>query len=146
MRLHKLFKDFWLYCIVMGFTNSRLWPAEWYHGVQQIAAKSPLLISQTAHRSEMREANYTSAIKSDSVSLNELRSQILILLDHPPAEVMACIHKFTFAQCTYLLSVYWLETLRVENADEPSLEAILSYLCDIPLQKDKSGMWLCIKW
>lgn len=112
IRLHKLFKDFWLYCIVMGFTNSRLWPSDWYQGVQQIAAKSPLLISQTAHRSEMRELNYTSAIKSDSISLNELRSQILVLFDHPPAEATACIQKFTFAQCTYLLSVYWLETLR----------------------------------
>lgn len=146
IRLHKLFKDFWLYCIVMGFTNSRLWPIEWYQGVQQIAAKSPLLISQKAHRSEMRELNYTSAIKSDSISLNELRSQILVLFDHPPAEVVACIQKFTFAQCTYLLSVYWLETLRVENSAEPSLEPILIYLCDIPLQKDKSGMWSCIKW
>lgn len=145
IRLHKLFKDFWLYCIVMGFTNARLWPTEWYQGVQQIAAKSPLLISQKAHRSEMRELNYTSAVKSDSVSLNELRGQILVLLDHPPAEVVACIQKFTFAQCTYLLSVYWLETLRVENSAEPSLEPILSYLCDIPLQKDKSGMWSCIK-
>lgn len=144
IRLHKLFKDFWLYCIVLGFIDSRLWP--WYKDVQQIAAKSPLLISQTAHRSEMRELNYTSAVKSDSVSLNELRSQILGLLDHPPAEVVACIHKFTFAQCTFLLSVYWLETLRVENAEEPSLEPILSYLYDIPLQKDKSGMWQCIKW
>lgn len=102
----------------MGFTNSRLWPSEWYQGVQQIAAKSPLLISQTAHRSEMRELNYTSAVKSDSVSLNELRSQILVLFDHPPAEVVACIHKFTFAQCTYLLSVYWLETLRYKFEDK----------------------------
>lgn len=146
IRLHKLFKDFWLYCIVMGFTNARLWPTEWYQGVQQIAAKSPLLISQKAHRSEMRELNYTSAVKSDSVSLNELRGQILVLFDHPPAEVVACIQKFTFAQCTYVLSVYWLEMLRVENSAEPSLEPILSYLCDIPLQKDKSGMWSCIKW
>lgn len=112
LRLHKLFKDFWLYCVVMGFTNSRLWPIEWYQGVQQIAAKSPLLISQTAHRSEMRELNYTSAIRSDSVSLGELRSQILLLLDHPPAEITAYINKLTFAQSTYLLSVYWLETLR----------------------------------
>lgn len=94
----------------MGFTNARLWP--WYQGVQQIAAKSPLLISQTAHRSEMRELHYTSAIKSESVSINELRNQILILLDHPPAEVITCINKFSFTQCTYLLSVYWLETMR----------------------------------
>ncbi|XP_055374781.1 phosphatidylinositol 4-kinase alpha [Condylostylus longicornis] len=145
MRLHKLFKDFWLYCVVMGFTNSRLWPADWYQGVQQIAAKSPLLISQTAYKGEMRELNYTSAIKNDSVNLNELRSQILLCLDHPPADVTAWIHKLTFAQCTYLLSVYWLETLRVENAEEPSLEPILSYLCDTALQKDKYGMWQCVK-
>lgn len=96
----------------MGFTNSTLWPQDWYRGVQQIAAKSPLLISQTAHRSEMRELNYTSAVKSENVSLNELRSQISVLFEHPPAEVVAFINKFTFAQCTYLLSVYWLETLR----------------------------------
>lgn len=145
LRLHKLFKDFWLYCVVMGFTNARLWPAEWYQGVQQIAAKSPLLISQSAHRSEMRELNYTSAIRSDSVSLNDMKSQILVLMDHPPTEITAYINKLSFAQCTYLLSVYWLETLRVENADEPSLEPILSYLCDSALQKDKSNMWQCVK-
>ncbi|XP_021707661.1 phosphatidylinositol 4-kinase alpha isoform X5 [Aedes aegypti] len=144
-RLHKLFKDFWLYCVVMGFTNARLWPSDWYQGVQQIAAKSPLLISQIAHRSEMRELNYTSAIRSDSVSLNELRSQILVLLDHPPADITQCINKLTFAQCTYLLSVYWLEILRVENASEPSLEPILNYLCDNALLKDKYGMWQCIR-
>ena len=49
-----------------------------------------------------------------------------------------------FAQCTYLLSVYWLETLRVANSPEPSLQPIMEYLCDTDLQKDKSGMWQCI--
>lgn len=144
-RLHKLFRDFWMYCVVMGFTNARLWPSDWTQGVQQIAAKSPLLISQTPHKSEMRELNYSSAVRSDSVSLNELRSQIMLLLDHPPAEITAYINKLTFAQCTYLLSVYWLETLRVENAAEPSLDPILCYLCDPVLQKDKCGMWQCVK-
>ncbi|BFG00115.1 phosphatidylinositol 4-kinase alpha [Drosophila madeirensis] len=142
-RLHKLFKDFWAYCVVMGFTNARLWPADWYQGVQQIAAKSPLLISQTAHKSDMRELNYTLAIKSDSV--NELRSQILMLLEHSSDNVATAINKLTFAQCTYLLSVYWLEMLRVENADEPSLEPIMSYLCDTALQRDKTGIWQCVK-
>ncbi|XP_017062942.1 phosphatidylinositol 4-kinase alpha isoform X1 [Drosophila eugracilis] len=142
-RLHKLFKDFWAYCVVMGFTNARLWPADWYQGVQQIAAKSPLLISQTAHKSDMRELNYTLAIKSDSV--NELRSQILVLLEHSSDNVATAINKLSFAQCTYLLSVYWLEMLRVENADEPSLEPIMSYLCDTALQRDKTGIWQCVK-
>lgn len=112
VRLYKLFKDFWLYCVVMGFTNSRLWPEEWIRGVKLTAVKSPLLISQSAYRSEMREMNYTAVVKSDKVSLQDIRSQILILLNHPVGEIAVTINKLTFAQATYLLSVYWLETLR----------------------------------
>ncbi|XP_023707312.1 phosphatidylinositol 4-kinase alpha isoform X2 [Cryptotermes secundus] len=147
-RLHKLFRDFWLYCVVMGFTaaDSGLWPEEWYDGVRNIAVKSPHLVSQTSSRSEMRELQYTSAVRNDSVSLNELqelKTQILNLLEHP-ADVTAFVNKLSFAQCTYLLSVYWLEMLRVQNSSEPSLQPILEYLGDSAIQKDKSGMWQCI--
>ncbi|KPI99001.1 Phosphatidylinositol 4-kinase alpha [Papilio xuthus] len=147
-RLHKLFKDFWLYCVVMGFTaaESGLWPQEWYAGVKEIAVKSPFLVSQTSLRSEMRELQYTSAVRNDSVSLTELqelKTQILNLLDHPP-DVTVNVNKLTFAPCMYLLSVYWLETLRVCNSPEPSLQPIIEYLSDTALQKDKSGMWQCV--
>ncbi|XP_045539355.1 phosphatidylinositol 4-kinase alpha [Papilio machaon] len=151
-RLHKLFKDFWLYCVVMGFTaaesamRKRLWPQEWYAGVKEIAVKSPFLVSQTSLRSEMRELQYTSAVRNDSVSLTELqelKTQILNLLDHPP-DVTVNVNKLTFAPCMYLLSVYWLETLRVCNSPEPSLQPIIEYLSDTALQKDKSGMWQCV--
>lgn len=83
-------------------------------GVKEIAEKSPYLVSQTSSRSEMRELQYTSAVRNDSVSLTELqelKTQILNLLDHP-ADITAYVNKLSFAQCTYLLSVYWLETLR----------------------------------
>ncbi|KAF9417408.1 hypothetical protein HW555_005505 [Spodoptera exigua] len=147
-RLHKLFKDFWLYCVVMGFTaaESGLWPQEWYAGVKEIAVKSPFLVSQTSLRSEMRELQYTSAVRNDSVSINELqelKTQISNLLDHPP-EVTVFVNKLTFAPCMYLLSVYWLETLRVSNSPEPSLQPIIEYLSDSTLQKDKTGMWQCV--
>ncbi|XP_050667764.1 phosphatidylinositol 4-kinase alpha isoform X1 [Leptidea sinapis] len=151
-RLHKLFKDFWLYCVVMGFTaaesamRKRLWPQEWYAGVKEIAAKSPFLVSQTSLRSEMRELQYTSAVRNDSVSINELqelKTQILNLLDHQP-DVTVIVNKLSFAPCMYLLSVYWLETLRVSNSMEPSLQPIIEYLSDTALQKDKSGMWQCV--
>ncbi|XP_069357061.1 phosphatidylinositol 4-kinase alpha [Maniola hyperantus] len=147
-RLHKLFRDFWLYCVVMGFTaaESGLWPKEWYAGVKEIAVKSPFLVSQTSLRSEMRELQYTSAVRNDSVSINELqelKTQILNLLDHQQ-EVTVIVPKLTFAPCMYLLSVYWLETLRVCNSPEPSLQHIIEYLSDTALQKDKSGMWQCV--
>ncbi|XP_073948128.1 phosphatidylinositol 4-kinase III alpha [Choristoneura fumiferana] len=147
-RLHKLFRDYWLYCVVMGFTaaESGLWPQEWYAGVKEIAVKSPYLVSQTSLRSDLRELQYTSAVRNDSVSMNELqelKTQILNLLDHPP-DVTVIVNKLTFAPCMYLLSVYWLETLRVSNSPEPSLQPIIEYLSDIALQKDKSMMWQCV--
>ncbi|CAH0558143.1 unnamed protein product [Brassicogethes aeneus] len=148
-RIHKLFRDFWLYCVIMGFAaaDSGLWPQEWYEGVREIAVKSPALVSPTSSRSEMRELQYTSAVRNESVSiteLQELRTQILDLLKHP-ADVAAYVNKLSFAQCTFLLSVYWVETLRVQYSGEPSLVPIISdYLSDSALQKDKSGMWICV--
>lgn len=62
----------------------------------------------------MRELQYTSAVRNESVSLTELqelKTQINGLLNHP-AEVVALVNKLSFAQCMFLLSVYWLETLR----------------------------------
>lgn len=44
----------------------------------------------------------------------------------------------------FLLSVYWVETLRVSHAQDPSVRPILEYLSDNALLKDKSGMWQCI--
>lgn len=60
------------------------------------------------------------------------------------SEVSAYVAKLQFSQCTYLLSVYWLETLRVTNSPEPSLQPIMEYLSDTALLKDKCGMWQCI--
>lgn len=56
----------------------------------------------------------------------------------------ANVTKLNFAQCAYLLSIYWLEILRVENSPEPSLQPIMEYLSDTELQRDKSGMWQCV--
>ncbi|XP_031784727.1 phosphatidylinositol 4-kinase alpha isoform X2 [Nasonia vitripennis] len=149
-RVFKLFKDFWLYCVILGFASdsrSRLWPADWHEGVKEIAVKSPYLVSpDTNTRIEMRELQYTSAVRNECVSiteLQELRSQIL-KMNNRSSEIAAYVAKLQFAQCTYLLSVYWLETLRVANSPEPSLQPIMEYLSDTELQKDKNGMWQCI--
>lgn len=155
-RLHKLFRDFWLYCVIMGFASSEsnLWPRELHEAVQEIAVKSPAL---TSGRSEMRELQYTSAVRNESVSvteLQELRAQILDLLGRgggttgsgtSSTDVTSYVNKLSFAECSFLLSVYWLEMLRVSHSPEPNLQMIFTdYLADTALQKDKSGMWLCV--
>ncbi|KAB7502620.1 Phosphatidylinositol 4-kinase alpha [Armadillidium nasatum] len=147
-RLLNVFRDFWLFCIVMGFTHHEqsLWPPEWQMCVCDIAVKSPLLISRTQHRSEMRELKYTYALRDDSVSaaeLAELRQQILSFLDHP-ADLPPIVHKLNFPQTIYALSVFRLEALRVKTAPDPNFLLMFDYLLEPAIQNDKYDMWTCI--
>jgi hypothetical protein len=67
-----------------------LWPAEWYDGVRNIAVKSPYLVSQTSSRSEMRELQYTSAVRNDSVSLVSLVVPIMFLCHAEKCTFVCC--------------------------------------------------------
>lgn len=145
-RLHKLFRDFWLYCVVMGFTSdTSLWPKEWLACVKEIASKSPLLKSREHLRSELQ---YNTAIRNDSATMDELvevRNQILSDLDHP-ADIASIVNRLNFAQCTYLMSVYRMEAFRVESRTNQdfSFQVMLQYLEDPTIQRDKDGIRQCI--
>ncbi|CAB3991377.1 Phosphatidylinositol 4-kinase alpha [Paramuricea clavata] len=143
-RLHKLFRDFWLYCVVFGFgvEGSSTWPVQWYTGVCHIAARSPLLLGEEHLRSELL---YNWALKSDAIDateVNEVRTSVLDVIGNAN-ELSVIVKQLNFGQCTYLLSVYRLESLRVAN-DTSSFHQIFTYLENKPIQKDKAGMWQCI--
>lgn len=65
------------------------------------------------------------------------------MLDHP--EATQYIKYLTFAQCSYLQSVFKVETLRVVNlCNATAFQQIFHYLEDATIQKDKAGIWFCI--
>lgn len=63
-RLFKLFRDFWFFCIVFGFTDEAMWPS-WFKHVASISIKSPVLLSREHLRSEL---HFNYAFKQDQVS------------------------------------------------------------------------------
>ncbi|XP_077969116.1 phosphatidylinositol 4-kinase alpha-like isoform X2 [Styela clava] len=149
-RLSKLFRDFWLYCVVFEFTDehavtSNYWPLDWFQAVCLISTKSPLLTFPGGDplRSELK---YNSALKNYAVTQNELieiRAQILKLLGNP-TDITALVNQMEFGYCAYLLSVFKLERLRVKNAATYTIDCLFQYLEDPTVRKDKSEMFKCI--
>ncbi|KFD55632.1 hypothetical protein M514_03380 [Trichuris suis] len=144
-RLRRLFRDFWAYCVVLGFTveDSGLWPQNWFDGVCTIAVTSPVLVFPDSLRLVIKGL----AISSDSINpsdLQEFRNNLLSQLNHPP-DVVPLVNKMDFAQCVYLLTILRLETLRVTNSqDSRAVHFMFDYLEEKCIRKDKSGMWTCL--
>ncbi|CAI2348814.1 unnamed protein product [Caenorhabditis sp. 36 PRJEB53466] len=145
-KLRSLFRDFWFYCTVLGFDveSSSLWPEEWYNAVCETATKTPVLIATENLRSELID---NAAIRSDSISpqeLQEMRNTVLAELQHQ-AEAVPLINRFDFANCTYLLSVHRMETMRLLHANNiDAFSSFFKYIEDKTMRKDKSGLWTCM--
>ena len=73
----------------------------------------------------------------NQAELNEVRTSLLETLGNP-AEIVTLVNKLNFGQCTYLLSVYRLESLRV-SSDPGKFYSIFDYLEDKAIEKDKAG-------
>jgi phosphatidylinositol 4-kinase len=148
-RLKKLFSDFWLYAVVFGFTkdDTALWPQDWYDGVKEIAAKAPKLTFLRGERSEIRQLNVNHAISKEGVTfqeLQEMRSTFVNLVDNNP-NIYKLVQQYPFGMVIYLLSVYWLEYLRLQMcSDVSAFNKLFDYLEDKALQGDKNSIYDCI--
>ncbi|KAF7262730.1 hypothetical protein EG68_00013, partial [Paragonimus skrjabini miyazakii] len=145
-KLHTLFRDFWLYIIVMGFAepNSPVWPSEYYRAICEIATKSPVLLSRESLRNELQQSFALSPKNVSQTDLTEMRNKLCLLLGNNQ-EATSLIHRMSVTQCVYLMSVYRLETLCVTHSNDPgALQRIFMYLEDNIIIRDKFGMWTCI--
>ncbi|CAF0782495.1 unnamed protein product [Brachionus calyciflorus] len=141
LRLLKLFRDFWFFCVVFGFTDETPWP--WSKVVASIATKSPVLVSKEHLKSELKFNYVFTDDQASPTELADLKAAITLWFDQQ--EVANYIKYLTYAQSSYLQSVYKLETLRVRvSADSFAYQQIFQYLEDGTIQKDKANIWFCI--
>ena len=64
----KIFRDFWLYCVIMGFSEAvGVFPAGWYRSVQGVALKSPLLLFMGAGQYLDKELELNHPLKIDNI-------------------------------------------------------------------------------
>lgn len=145
-RLNKLFRDFWLYSVIMGFADpdNKLWPSEWYEGVCEISTKSPLLLFTEPLKSELE---HNSALVSDTLNqteLHDMKTKLIQLIGNN-IDISPILTKMNVTQIAFLMSVYRLESLCVEHSKDPeALHRIFKYIEDGIIMKDKFGMWTCI--
>ncbi len=148
-RTRKLFSDFWMYAVVFGFTKEEesVWPQDWYDGVKEISVKSPKLTFLSGERSELRQLAMTQPILQAGIKpseVQELKAQLLAMLDHPQS-MTKLVAAYNFPIVMYLMSVYSLELLRLQQC--PNVETfnkLFDYMEDRAVQVDKSGIYDCI--
>ena len=78
------------------------------------------------------------------LQLQEMRNTLVTLLDNN-AGVYNLVQKYPFGMIIYLLSVYWLENLRLQMCpDVSTFNKLFDYLEDKALQNDKMSIYDCI--
>ncbi|CAD5119038.1 DgyrCDS7687 [Dimorphilus gyrociliatus] len=155
IRLHGLFRDFWLYCVTLGFTEKAQWPSEWVDSVYEVATKSPMLtLGETA-----RSLNYTGVIKNETVGATELAELRQTLIreiqitnsndqkynQHFTQNIRSSIMSQDFNRCGHILSVLKLETIRAKYTNGTDiLDRLFRYLEDHNLNKNKNYLCECM--
>eukprot|EP01135_Chromosphaera_perkinsii_P004556 Nk52_evm26s288 gene=Nk52_evmTU26s288 len=116
-----LFRHTWFYCVIFGFVNPTMWIDDWYAAVRKIASNAPALIVTKAHSHLDQELELNSVLeigKKDQTSAEELssfRKQLDKLLNN--SSLSRVIQSSSMTQCSYLLALYHLESMRAEFGD-----------------------------
>ncbi|VDM16644.1 unnamed protein product [Hydatigera taeniaeformis] len=148
VRLRKLFRDFWFNSVGRDIIQSSLNPKNLDLSFHEIAAKSPTLLSREPLRSDLQYAE--SKVMNQATQQN-LRDRLCAILapttksgssDRP---TVTSIKLMSITQSAYLMSVYQLESLRIEHSNDlDAFQKMFQYLEDSTIRSDKSDMWACI--
>ncbi|KAL5111912.1 Phosphatidylinositol 4-kinase alpha [Taenia crassiceps] len=148
VRLRKLFRDFWFNSVGRDIIQSNSNTQNLDLSFREIAAKSPTLLSREPLRSDLQ---YTESKVMNQATQQNIKDQLCTILapntksggsDRPTA---TSIKLMSITQSAYLMSVYQLESLRIEHSsDLDAFHKMFQYLEDSTIRADKSDMWACI--
>ncbi|CAI2164532.1 12975_t:CDS:10 [Funneliformis geosporum] len=104
-----LFRDLWFHCIQYGFVSEETWIPEWRESLVVIAQKTPPLVQETINYLES-DLEFKSVLRkgNSDQDLAMVRSSLSSFLPNRAYE----IKYFSFAEITFLLSVYHIEIMR----------------------------------
>ncbi|CAG8512007.1 16686_t:CDS:10 [Gigaspora margarita] len=108
--LVSLFRDMWFHCVLYGFVSEESWVREWRDCLIAIAQKTPPLVQEGATNYLEKDLEYNSVLvrgNSDQ-ELANVRNSLSYFLPNRAFE----IKYFSFAEVTFLLSVYHIEIMR----------------------------------
>ncbi|CAG8451375.1 73_t:CDS:10 [Funneliformis mosseae] len=104
-----LFRDLWFHCILYGFVSEETWIPEWRESLVVIAQKTPPLVQETINYLES-DLEFKSVLRkgNSDQDLVNVRSSLSSFLPNRAYE----IKYLSFAEITFLLSVYHIEIMR----------------------------------
>ncbi|KAJ5068653.1 phosphatidylinositol 4-kinase alpha-related [Anaeramoeba ignava] len=140
IKYKKMFRSFWFYCVLHGFVVDGLWFPEWFAAITTVAQNIPALANRHKAHGQLEIGEELHSILDSHSSIGALKELRASLIGFLPKEA-AIIAKLQFAQCTYLLAVYHLETLRAEHG---AFHECFAYLEDEGIQNNQEH-FACIK-
>nr|CAG8453226.1 5703_t:CDS:10 [Entrophospora candida] len=112
--LVELFRNLWFHCVLYGFVSEAdAWIREWRDSLVLIAQKTPPLVQEGATNYLESDLEYNSVLRrgNSDQDLANLRSSLSSYLPNHASE----IKYFSFAEITFLLSVYHIEIMRSQS-------------------------------
>ncbi|CAG8438698.1 9725_t:CDS:10 [Diversispora eburnea] len=105
-----LFRNLWFHCVLYGFVSEDSWMREWRDSLIVIAQKTPPLVQESARNYLESDLEFNSVLvrgNSDQ-DLYAVKNALSSFLPSRAYEIKS----FSFAEITFLLSVYHIEMMR----------------------------------
>ncbi|CAG8444257.1 12972_t:CDS:10 [Acaulospora morrowiae] len=105
-----LFRNLWFHCVLYGFVSEEAWVREWRDSLIVVAQKTPPLVLESARNYIEVDLEFNSVLirgNSDQ-DLANVRASLSTFMPNRAYE----IKYFSFAEVTFLLSVYHIEIMR----------------------------------